>query len=288
MAKYTVVKGDSLGNIADKKRGKIEREKYKKLLRDANPTISYPNGWEGIDPGDKINLPNTKNIVKNNVGNNSGRQVFVEVKNKCTCCIKNNSLIAKNIIYKKSGSALTNSYPVKKIKAIVLHRTAGGTTAGGIRASKGAHFYVDGPKGVDGEIFQTMSLSKRTKHIKKLKIYKGRVGRISRLDIQNYNSVGIEVVGYAYFKKNNILYKDISGYPKVLNKIPLSKLYTNNNGQRYWDPLSEKQIKSVVCIIKGLMKKYSISKSDIVVHELIQEKTSGEGQCVMDAIISKI
>ena len=74
----------------------------------------------------------------------------------------------------------------------------------------------------------------------------------------NTDSLGIEVVG-----------KHLSG----------------NN----WEEVSKEQIDSVVCLVKGLMKKYSLSKEeDLYVHEDVPYKTEGEGKTVYDAIINHL
>jgi len=65
----------------------------------------------------------------------------------------------------------------------------------------------------------------------------------------------------------------------------ITKGYEDNNGKfNYWDELTEKQIKSTVCLVKLLMKEYSIKPDMILTHEEIQIKTSGEGQAVKEAI----
>lgn len=282
MATYLVKSGDNFYNIATRFHGDKSRKAYQ------NELIALNNGK--LNKGATIKLPSskkdaTKKVVKQHTETKPKENVVKESKskNKCSCCIKNNLLITSNIIYKKGGSMVKKNKKVRKIKAIVLHRTAGGTTAGAVRSKIGTTFYVDGPRGNDGQIFQSFSLLKRTNHIKSSKKY-----RIAKYDIKSYNSIGIEVIGYAYYKKDDILYKDIQGKPKQPNNTKLSKAYSNGDGIYYWDPLSSKQINSVVCIVKALMKKYSLSKNDILMHELIQGKTSGEGQCVMDAIKAKI
>ena len=93
-------------------------------------------------------------------------------------------------------------------------------------------------------------------------------------------------MGMAYFEKDAKYYTNTE-IPKEVDrtKMSLTDVYGGNN---YWDSLTENQIKSVVCILKILMKEYSLTTVDVLTHEGIQSKTAGEGQAVYDAIISKL
>lgn len=48
------------------------------------------------------------------------------------------------------------------------------------------------------------------------------------------------------------------------------------------------QAESVACVVKGLLKYYSLKKSDIKNHEDLQAKAKDEGKTVYDAIINLI
>ena len=54
-----------------------------------------------------------------------------------------------------------------------------------------------------------------------------------------------------------------------------------------WETIPVLQRDSIVCLVKGLLKRYNLSKTDdIYVHENISYKTAGEGKTVYDAIIN--
>lgn len=209
-------------------------------------------------------------------------KLYIEEDKECGCNkykIEEGLLKGPNVIHTKSGNKVKPSGTMKLVKAIVLHRTAGYTTSGAIGHSKGTHFYVDGPRGKDGEIFQPFALDKSSSHIRS----SSDKTRISRKDIENNNSIGIEVIGMNYSKDKKGNWKNEPSKDKKITKG-----YTDNDGKHHWDQLSENQILSVICIVKILMQKYNLSKSDILVHEEIQQKTGGEGMAVYDAIKSKL
>jgi N-acetyl-anhydromuramyl-L-alanine amidase AmpD len=239
---------------------------------------------------DTVKFPNNKNEFLNVDG-----ERFI-VKN-CGCIkyfIKADQLNGPNVIYTKAGSGVSGNVGIQKIIAIILHRTAGSTTSGAVASSKGAHFYVDGASGTDGEIFQAIKLDKYTNHIM------NSTARTSHLDIQTENSIGIETVGMAYKYigegENKKLYniyeiEKMQKNSKYVGKVApstvvISKGYTDSdNNTYYWDTLTDAQIKSVKCLVKTLMDAYSLTVSDIYVHEEIQSKTAGEGAVVKEAII---
>jgi hypothetical protein len=142
-----------------------------------------------------------------------------------------------------------------KVKGIVLHRTENYTTKQTINAFKnkrdgvyyGTHFIV----GKDGDITQTASFNQFTYHAKVTKSPAQGV-------IHNSNSIGIEVVG---------------------------KFETNNVEKGKWEDVSEIQAKAVVCLVKMLLKKYTLTfKDNIYCHDQISSKTDGEGTVVYNAI----
>lgn len=170
-------------------------------------------------------------------------------------------------------------------KAIILHRTAGSNIQSAIqdKKGKGAHFYIGGGNikySEDGKIFQAVSLNNATSHIN------NDDNRISQKNIKTYNSIGIEIIGLAYYFKNGKLYKEVNP-PEVVSELPkLTKLYENSNPQegRHWDELTVSQIESTVCLLKLLMNQYNIKPEMIFTHEEIQSKRPGEGQAVKDAL----
>jgi N-acetyl-anhydromuramyl-L-alanine amidase AmpD len=229
------------------------------------------------DTDDTIKYPSDKNEFLNKDG-----ERFV-VKN-CGCIkyfIKDNQLNGPNVVYTKAGSLVGGNTGVQTIKAIILHRTAGSTTAGAVAHSKGTHFYVDGAKGIDGEIFQAVKLDKYCNHIM------NSTARTSHLDLQTENTIGIETVGMAYeYNDKNELYNIYGGKIADSSTISISKGYTGSDNKTfYWDALTDAQVKSVKCLVKTLLDNYSLTVNDIYTHEEIQSKTAGEGAVVKEAII---
>ncbi len=215
-----------------------------------------------------------------NAGGEVGKDKF-----NCSYTVKDGFVVGDNVTTSRTDSKVKAGGTLQKpVKAIVLHRTVGSSIAGAISHSKGTHFYVEGgKKGKDGEVFQAMSLVKSSNHIF------DTTDRLSHLDVKTGNSIGIEVIGLAYFKKDGKLYKNYGDMSVVANPPKLSKAYLDNNKrENYWDALTEAQIKSVVCLVKLLMKEFSIPSNMILTHEEIQSKTAGEGQTVKDAIFSYI
>jgi N-acetyl-anhydromuramyl-L-alanine amidase AmpD len=237
---------------------------------------------------DTIKYPNDKNEFLNKDG-----ERFV-VKN-CGCIkyfIKDNQLNGPNVIYTKAGSLVSGNTGVQTIKAVILHRTAGSTTAGAVAHSKGTHFYVDGARGTDGEIYQAVKLDKYCNHIM------NSTARTAKPELQTENTIGIETVGMAYVyygeDKKLITIYELEKAQNNSKYIPksapestiISKGYTGSDGSTfYWDALTEAQIKSVKCLVKTLLDNYSLTVNDIYTHEEIQSKTAGEGAVVKEAII---
>ena len=233
----------------------------------------------GTNPTKQANTTSLKAEKPNYWQDGDGK--WFELK-YCECCsytIENELLNGSNVIHKKTGSKVKSTGSMQKVKALVLHRTAGYSTISAVGHTKGTHFYVDGPRGNDGEIFQPFGLDRSSSHIRS----STDKTRISRKDIENNNSIGIEVVGMNYSKDKKGVWKN---QPSKDKKI--TKGYKDYDGEHSWDQLSTKQINSLVCIVKKLMEKYNLSKTDILVHEGIQQKTGGEGQAVYDTIISKL
>lgn len=203
----------------------------------------------------------------------------------CGCTeysIANGFLSGPNVITTKAGSQVSGHNGIQTVIAIILHRTAGSSTAGAVAHTKGTHFYVD--RGAnDGEIFQAVSLDKYTNHIM------NSTARTSNMEIQTENSVGIEVVGMAYYYKDNDLYNVYNTKIADPSSVTLSKGYTGSDGKTYyWDALTDSQVNSLKCLLVKLLENYNLTTANIYAHEAIQSKTAGEGAAVKDAIISKL
>ena len=205
----------------------------------------------------------------------------------CKCCayrIENNylkDLRDNNVVYQVKGSKIISQGKMEKVKAIVLHRTSGYSTAGAVSSTIGAHFYIDGFRGIDGQIFQSLPLNEVAAHIM------DETARTDRRDILKSNSIGIEVVGMCFDKdKKGNWFSSKYKFPEGNNN--LSKSYKFDNGTHQWDMPTDKQINSLICLIRVLLKEYNLTKEDILCHEDIQSKRAGEGRLLYETIISKI
>lgn len=238
---------------------------YFEVEAEADGQVTYNGGGDG----DKKNLFS--------YGDGLWTEAF-----PCDCCqyrIVNNLLEGPNVITTKTGSKVTSRGAMGEVKAIILHRTVGSTTSSAVGHSKGTHFYIDGPGGSDGEIFQPFDLTKSSSHI----LSGTNADRIARTDIDNNNSIGIEVVGMAYTQNADGSFQTVYE-TNAKSDASIADGYTNTDGTFYWDELSEKQIKSVTCVVKTLIKHFKLTSDDVLTHEAIQKKTAGEGTTVLDAI----
>lgn len=208
----------------------------------------------------------------------------------CECSaysIDKDILTGPNVTQTKTNSKVKGNSGIKDIIAIVLHRTIGSSIAGAIAHSKGTHFYVEGSRGVDGEIFQPIKLNQYSNHIM------NKTARTSHLEVQTENSIGIEVIGMAYYKIGNDLYTVYDTKVSSPDSVKLTKAFKGQrnisgkwvNADIYWDQLTTAQIKAVKCLVITLMKKYNLTKENIFTHEQIQSKTAGEGEVVKDTIL---
>lgn len=198
---------------------------------------------------------------KNDDGSDDHEQRFRNIDGKwlelktCECCfnkVDKDGFFDHSKITKKRISALEKYSWKQSVQYIILHRTVTpGTTRvfNSFKSGIGTHFLV----AKDGTIYQTATLNKTTSHIR-----------------NGYNSstVGIEVVGMPL---------DKDGKPTFGRK-------TDPKPSGTWESLTEKQAKSVACLVKGLLKHYNLNKLAIKNHEDLQAKEPMEGGTVYNAI----
>ena len=152
-------------------------------------------------------------------------------------------------------SPITHRPKMSNIQGIVLHRTVSSTAASAVQTTRsnngrtGFHIVVD----KNGSIIQVNNLENRANHV-------GRPKGNSGLD--NYNSIGIEVVGL-------YLGKDAAGNER-------------------WEPLTTDQIEATSKALAAILVEYGLEIGDIFSHEDVSYKTQGEGQTVYNAIISSL
>lgn len=148
----------------------------------------------------------------------------------------------------------------KDVKIIVLHRTHYNLKHDVknliINNKYPVHFWVNG----DGKIYQQTSLENVSYHIgvaQKAHTIANKWG--------NNNSISIEVNGEYLDKNGNRANNEVVG--------------------GYWEPVTNEQAQSVACLVSFLMEHFSLSKSDIKVHEELCAKTKGEGKTVYNAML---
>jgi N-acetyl-anhydromuramyl-L-alanine amidase AmpD len=157
-----------------------------------------------------------------------------------------------NFIYDPLSS-IERSNINSKIPAIILHRTVSSNGANlysswkAATKTKGTHFLV----GEDGTIYQTGRLTKYTVHLyeSEKQMYKQYFRKLL-----NSNTIGIEVIG------------------------------NYNAATKTWDPLTPDQVTAVAQLVLELTFRYDLDMSVVLPHEIVQRKTPGEGQVVLDAI----
>lgn len=156
-------------------------------------------------------------------------------------------------------SAETLREKMNHVEAVVLHRTVSSTAESAIRTTKrhkgktGFHIVVD----KNGTVTQINNLKNRANHVGN---QKGTVG--------NYNSIGIEVVGMPV---------DEDGKPTVIDNEIVG-----------WETLTCEQIENTAQVVASILIEYDLSFEDIFPHEDVSWKTPGEGQVVIDAIMSRV
>jgi len=141
------------------------------------------------------------------------------------------------------------------IQGVVLHRTVSSTAESAVRTTRsnggrtGFHIVVD----KDGTITQVNNFENRANHVGKPKGDSG---------LDNYNSIGIEVVG---------LY-----------------LGENVDGNAQWESLTEEQIQSTSEALATILVEYGLEIGDVFPHEDVSRKTEGEGGTVLSAIFGSL
>lgn len=181
-----------------------------------------------------------------------GEYDWFEIERKKGLNLDDNGFSTNSNITIDEVKGLTNGRPLmKKVKAIIVHRTVSSNYPGKWMKSetktKGAHFYID----KDGTTYQTASMKYSVAHI--YSSPKQMYPEFYKV-LENTNTIGIEVVGNYIDKK--------------------------------WENVTEEQIKSIKLLIKQIKEEYNLTDKSIYPHEKVQRKTEGEGQVVLDAINS--
>lgn len=182
-----------------------------------------------------------------------------------TLCVNNiKNCVCQNFQADSNGFSTNSEIKIELIKkmnipntmnckAIVLHRTVGASAMSSITAGRntttGAHFYVDNNKGKDGQIYQAVSITSKSNHMGRAPFPK-----TIKAGIGNSTAIGIEVSG----------------------------LY--DESKKEWEELTEKQAKSVACLLVGLMRHLNLNYNQVHFHEDLCSKTDYEGRFVWISI----
>jgi len=299
---YAVKKGDTFYGLAKKYHGNKSQKAYQDELIKINSgklpkngtiklpwsTAPKPKGVKG-----KISKKKASKVKKNTKNIKKTRKPKHESKNTGTCecsqaSIKNGFIKGMGYI-KKVQSRLAHKGKFR-IKAIVLHRTNSTNVLSAMSGTvEGTHFYVDN----SGNVYQTVSLKKKTWHVGKGLYSKAKDktgtgkypnswphkkrGKVEAKKSypnrypMNSDSVGIEVSGEFHITSG---------------KVQSGKYKGESKG--YWDALTAKQKKAIVCLCKVLKKKYKLTNGDIYAHDDIKAKTKGEGSSYIHSILKEL
>lgn len=156
-----------------------------------------------------------------------------------------------------NSEKIDSSKVISQPTAIILHRTAGWSAVSSINSGRlnkaVAHFYIcSGLNGIakdgsfkkietEGKIYQALSLNSPAGHmgVAQYKLTK-------EADIGNHNTLSIEVCG----------------------------MYSNES----WHEVSDKQAKSLACLLTALMNAYGLGYDKVHFHEDLCAKTDYEGR----------
>ena len=159
-----------------------------------------------------------------------------------------------------------NKFPIDQVKAIVLHRTAGGPNVKNYldtrlksNSSIGVQFWI----GRDGVIYQAGGLDKLSYHIDRAPLSKPKIA-----NLWSKYAIGIEVSGY---------YLNPNGEKAIGNVIADPK--------GSWEAVSDDQAKAVACLLHYLLHHYNFTLDNVTVHEQQCHKMHDEGQTVYDAML---
>ena len=169
---------------------------------------------------------------------------------------------------------------LRKINAIVIHRTAGSNLSFGNAKNNGiaAHFYID----KSGKIYQIASLNQVCYHVGKIKSRAVSEKTQTKADKAYFKKIGWSPsLEYKYETKKNYPVR----YPYNYDSIGIETVGAYNVKTKVWDTVTDAQKDSVSKLYNCLVKLLQLDKkADTYVHEQISRKTKGEGQVVLDAI----
>ena len=176
-----------------------------------------------------------------------------------TLNVKSNGIVLNSEVKQEPNNTMKNR--INDVKAIIIHRTAGASALSSIswgrKKGNGAHFYVDNKNGVDGQIYQTVSLNIKAYHMGV-----GQFPKTKQAGIGNPTTISIEVAGLAYDKNGKQTWVETD----------------------HWEDVTDKQARSAACLLVALMKKYNFTYDKVHFHEDLCQKQSYEGRLVWIAM----
>lgn len=183
------------------------------------------------------------------------------IKN-CMCQtlnVNSNGIVLNSEVKQEPNNTMKNR--INDVKAVIIHRTAGASALSSIswgrKKGNGAHFYVDNKNGVDGQIYQTVSLNIKAYHMGV-----GQFPKTKQAGIGNSTTISIEVAGLAYDKNGKQTWVETD----------------------HWEDVTDKQARSAACLLVALMKKYNFTYDKVHFHEDLCQKQSYEGRLVWIAM----
>lgn len=246
---------------------------FEPIQSSTNIAVTHPP----ILPNNEKNLGNTIPLLKSIDKKNVFSVANSIVKKAPQVNVNKNGFVEGLGVVKDQAKQLENYGKLKKVNALILHRTAG-KSYNTPKGTLGAHFYIN--KG--GEIYQTASLNKVTQHVGKIKSKCMEAKSCTPEDKKFYKKLGFKP---ALINKHESLKDYPNRYPKSIDSVGIEVVGQYDSKTKTWEPVTEKQVESLKKLLPFLEKHFKLDKNTSYYnHEDISWKTAGEGKTVAEAI----
>lgn len=168
---------------------------------------------------------------------------------------------------------------LQEIKAIVLHRTdspSAQATLNGYRTqSNGAHYLID----IDGTIYQTAGLDKKTQHVGEIKSHCYAQSTCSESDtilLRSYNTLTPrEKKAAIHDLEKRKIYPQ--RYPMNEDSIGIEVVGRYDKQNETYLPATPEQLLAIDKLIEAIMQNFDLKSNDVFPHGLIASKKETEG-----------
>ncbi len=179
-----------------------------------------------------------------------------------------NNVLYNGTIVQKHFKNLEHG-PLKKVDALVLHRTNSSTAQSTLNSYQhqtvGAHYLVD----TDGTTYQTASLAQKTYHAGKL------VQRCK--ETQTCTEAELKLKGPITIHQEEIKKIYPVRYPANHDSIGIEVVGLFNEDIQKYEPPTSVQYQAVHRLVDALKEKYQLDNGDIYKHGMISAKMETEG-----------